>query len=363
VLVTIAATAVGCSTATPSPQSRGTESPSASGRVDDKSIGHVFVINLENKGYDETWGPSSPASYLVQTLRPKGELLTQYYGIGHNSLDNYIAQISGQAPNQATQADCPQFIEFQQSGVGEYGQANGSGCVYPPAVSTVADQLNAHGKTWKTYQQDMASSPTEPKTCRHPAIGATDQTLIARPGDMYATRHNPFVYFHSIIDSPKCQEAVTDLGELDRDLASVEATPNLAYITPNLCNDGHDTPCVDGQPGGLVSADRFLAEQVPPILASSAYLADGLLIITFDESEASDSTSCCEIPPSPNSAQPGINGPGGGHIGALLLSPSLAPNTHDDTPYNHYSLLCSVEDIFGLERLGFAAAPGLQCFA
>src|SRR5438128_477899 len=70
-------------------------------------IRHVFVINLENKGYDTTWGPGSPAPYLSRTLRDQGQLLTQYYGIAHNSLPNYLAQISGQGPNIATQADCP----------------------------------------------------------------------------------------------------------------------------------------------------------------------------------------------------------------------------------------------------------------
>ena len=59
------------------------------------------MINLENKGYDETSGAASPAPYLNKTLRPKGQLLTQYFAIGHASLDNYIAQISGQGPNSA----------------------------------------------------------------------------------------------------------------------------------------------------------------------------------------------------------------------------------------------------------------------
>ena len=57
-------------------------------------IKHVFVITLENKGFDETFGPTSPAPYLSQTLPSQGQLLTQYYGIGHASLDNYIAMVS-----------------------------------------------------------------------------------------------------------------------------------------------------------------------------------------------------------------------------------------------------------------------------
>src|SRR5206468_3304788 len=106
---------------------------------------------------------------------------------------------------------------------------------------------------WKAYQEDIANSPAEPKTCRHPAIGAIDSTLIARKTDMYATRHNPFVYFHSIIDSSDCDTHVVGLDALRTDLAKEPASPNVAYITPNLCHDGHDEPCVDGEPGGLQS--------------------------------------------------------------------------------------------------------------
>ena len=69
-------------------------------------INHILVIEFENEGYAATWGPGSPATYLNGTLRPKGELLQNYYAIGHDSLDNYIAQVSGQAPTEDTQADC-----------------------------------------------------------------------------------------------------------------------------------------------------------------------------------------------------------------------------------------------------------------
>src|SRR3954447_26267346 len=75
-------------------------------------IKHVFTIVLENKGFDETFGPGSTAPYLSQTLPSQGELLTQYYGTGHASLDNYISMVSGQAPNIVTQADCPFYFNF-----------------------------------------------------------------------------------------------------------------------------------------------------------------------------------------------------------------------------------------------------------
>ena len=96
-----------------------------------RPIGHVFVINLENKDYGDDVGRGSAAHYLNGTLVPQGVLLTQYYGIGHVSLDNYIAEISGQSPNPTTQSDCITYSEFARTGTGAYGQALGHGLRVP----------------------------------------------------------------------------------------------------------------------------------------------------------------------------------------------------------------------------------------
>ena len=356
--------------------------------------GHVFIIVLENEGYHVTFGPSSPAAYLKGLAR-QGALLSSYYGIGHFSLDNYLAMISGQGVNPVTQSDCASFVEFTQTGTAADGQAVGSGCVYPAAVKTIADQLAAKGLTWKAYMEDMGNIPArESATCGHPTIGSPDGTQRAVVGDQYATRHNPFVYFHSIIDTPACNADVVALPALAADLQSLAATPNYVFITPNLCHDGHDggeagRKCVNGEPGGLVSADKFLADTVPRILASPAFRLDGLLIVTFDEADIDvkfdkatntvkmgegDASACCDEQPGPNIAPgakvfgslpdqgPGVVGPGGGRIGAVLVSPFIRPGTVSDTPYNHYSLLRSVEDIFGLDHLGYAGRAGLKPF-
>ena len=360
-----------------------------------RQIKHVFVITLENEGYDVTFGAGSKAPYLAQTLPAKGALLTQYYGTGHVSLDNYIAMISGQAATLDTRNDCLTFADFQLTGVTADGQAIGTGCVYPSAIKTLPDQLKAAGKTWRGYMEDMGNDPSrEAATCGHPALNAADGTQSAEKpsatvplGDQYATRHNPFAYFHSIIDSPVCNANVVNLSRLQGDLASAATTPNFVFITPNLCNDGHDGPCVNGQPGGLVSANAFLQKWVPIIMASPAYLADGLLIINFDEGGAttvSKSTSggyvvtfqgetCCSEQPGPNlgsfpqSATPGAytltyNGFGGDRTGAVLLSPFIKPGTVANTPFNHYSMLKSIEEIFDLPHLGYAGQPGLVSF-
>jgi hypothetical protein len=356
--------------------------------------GHVFIIVLENEGYHITFGENSPAKYL-KSLVKQGAVLPNYYGIGHFSLDNYLAMISGQAPNPVTQSDCQKFAEFVQTGTGADGQAIGQGCVYPAGVSTIANQLEAKGLSWKGYMEDMGNIPTrEPATCGHPAVGAADPTQKAVVGDQYATRHDPFVYFHAVIDTPSCAARVVPLPALKDDLKSIDTTPNYAFITPNLCHDGHDggedgRKCIDGQPGGLVSADAFLAEIVPQILASPAFKQDGLLIVTFDEAdieakfdkatnslklEVGDASACCGEQPGPNIAAgatvfgnlpdqgPGVAGPGGGRIGAVLVSPFIKPGTVSKTPYNHYSLLRSIEDIFGLDHLGYAGQNGLVAF-
>ena len=322
-------------------------------------VGHVFVINLENKGFAETFAASSPAKYINRTLRPHAQLLTQYYGTAHNSLPNYIAQISGQGPNAQTQGDCQMFTNFARVATAPDGQAVGQGCVYPADVPTIANQLSERGLGWKGYMQDMGTP------CRHPAIGTRDPTQSAKVGDQYAARHNPFVYFHAIIDHSWCANHVVPLDRLPRDLTTIDRTPNLTYITPSLCDDGHDAPCVDGRPGGLVSADAFVATWVPRILASPAFRHDGLLILTFDESDTEgspDASACCGEGPGPNAPLPGLFGMGGGRVGALVVSRWTRPGRTNATPYNHYSLLRTIEDLFHVTHLGYADAPSVTSF-
>jgi phosphatidylinositol-3-phosphatase len=331
---------------------------------------HVFIVVLENENAKSTFGPSSPIPYLADNLTSKGALVPNYYGTGHLSLDNYISMVSGQAPNAQTQADCQFYNDFFPGLPAAGGQFVGQGCVYPSGVQSIATQLESAGYTWRGYMQDMAkSAPAEPPTCRHPNIGSRDTTQDATATDQYAARHNPFVYFHSVIDLPTCQQNDVDFSRLAPDLASEATTPNYAFLTPDLCNDGHDEPCPDGKAGGMKQANSFLEGLVPQILASPAYRNHGLLIVTFDEAEAepgtnADASACCNEQPGPNTPNPGgpVPGPGGGRIGAVMLSPCIQPGTVSKQPYNHYSLLRSIEDNFGLSHLGYAGQAGLQPF-
>jgi hypothetical protein len=333
-------------------------------------IRHVFVLLLENQSYAGTFGQQSAAPYLARTLPAHGALLTQYYAIGHASLGNYVALVSGQAPNEATQLDCPGFVDFSAStpGLDAHGQLPGAGCVYPKSVPTLPDQLEAAGLSWKAYMEDMGKDPTrESATCGHASLGALETTNVAKLSDQYAAKHNPFVYFHSIIDDQaRCDAHVVNLERLPQDLHSAATTANYIFITPNLCDDGHDAECVDGRRGGLFGIEVFLRTWVPLIERSPAFQADGVLIITFDESNGAGpegSSACCAEKPLPGAKfRPGFGGPGGGRIGAVVLSRFVKPGTVSAVPYNHYSLLRTVEAIFSLPPLGYAAEPDLARF-
>jgi hypothetical protein len=332
---------------------------------------HVFIIVLENQNYEESFGKEPASRYLAKRLTKKGELLKQYYAIAHESNPNYLAMISGQSPNGDTQSDCQDYSDFVPGTATMGGLYVGQGCVYPNGVETIANQLEDHGYTWKGYMQDMnASTPKgDPEvTCRHPAANAPDDTQTAEAHDQYATRHNPFVYFHQITDFETCNENNIDLKHLRRDLKKEKTTPNYSFITPDLCNDAHDEPCPNGKPGGMKQATHFLRRWVPRIRRSAAYRHRGLLMITFDEAEEippeGDASACCNEQPGPNTINPGgpIPGPGGGRVGSVLLSPCIRPGTVNNDPYNHYSMLRSFEDNWDLPHLGMAGQDGLEPF-
>jgi hypothetical protein len=424
------------------------------------AIHHIFVIDLENEGEATTFGPGSPATYLNGTVLKQGELVQHYYATGHVSLDNYIAQISGQAPNEETGADCLTPTTSPTTLIGAYddivpgtldpdqarfpGQVDGHGCIYPAFVPTIANQLDAlhppspvtHRAAWRDYVEDMGNQPTGREIgtsdptggldCAAPALNGADNTNAASkatataPADQYATRHNGFMYFHSIIDNrAECDANVVPLGSvqvgtpsrldgrsladtfsghLATDLRRGSTTPMFGWITPNLCDDGHDSTCAGpntiGQSGagagGLHGADVFLQHWLPLLEASPAYRSGQMLIvITFDEAGTGDATACCGETPGPDNPTPGFSpllaplfgalglpipnpAPGGGEVGAVMLDPRyVQPGSVDSTGYyNHYSALRSYEDLLGitsggqdgLGHLGFASSPGLLPF-
>jgi hypothetical protein len=413
------------------------------------AIKHVLVIDLENEDFATTFGPNSPATYLNSTLLAQGQLLVNYYATSHASLGNYLSQVSGQASTPMTNDDCidlsklPAFLggftnvlpgTDAADGTQFPGQVVGNGCVFPAprfgshGARTIGDQLDeipgasrSDRITWRMYAEDMGNDPQRDggipdplggTDCAHPAIGGLDPTNVQTLTDQYAHRHNPFIYFHSVIDDPeRCAKHVVPLGTLTRgvnggpdvftghfaeDFSKLETTPAFSFITPNVCNDGHDAVCVgvnvEGtRVGGLRGADLWLTHWMPLIFASPAYRNGELLVVlTFDEGGANDATACCNEQPGPNITNPGFAPilalfglqtppapgtfpyPGGGHTGAVLFNAKyIAPGSVNTTgAYNHYSALRSYEDLLGIVRngddglghLGFAAIEGLEPF-
>jgi phosphatidylinositol-3-phosphatase len=298
-------------------------STSPSARAD-----HVFVIALTTPSYRAAFGPGSVAHYLNHTLRRKGLLLDGYRTLGGSELPDYLAMVSGQAPNADTRGDCSTYAEFTGSAqAASDGQVPGAGCVYPNTVLTVADQVTAAGKQWKAYLADMGDS-----TCVHPNSNAAGDGELPGADSNYDTQHNPFVYFHSLLDLGGCSSNDVGLQHLTKDLRADKRTPTYAFIAPGLCDEPSAGPCPDGSPGGLAGEEAFLKRLVPVILASPAYRQGGVLMVVFAKA-------------------PAATGSGPVRTGALILSPKVKAGSTVSTRYGPYSVLRSVEDLLGLTAL------------
>jgi phosphatidylinositol-3-phosphatase len=332
------------------------------------AIKHVFVIMLSNEPYAATFGPESKDHYLAHTLEGKGELLVRYDAVAHEELANEIALLSGQGPTVQTAGNCPVYDDLLRSGTGSDEQVLGEGCVYPSTTKTLPGQLTAEHLSWRAYVQGSDESGTSVGVCSHPTAGASDPTSDqTQSTGAYATFRNPLVYFHSILDSSLCAADEVGLSRLASDLAKPASTPSFAYIVPDRCHDGNPTPCTVGAPAGPATADSMLEQVVPEIMASKAYKQGGLIAITVDEApsggEFGDSSSCCGQPHFPNlvvSSAPGGAARGGGAVGALLLSPFIKAATTSQETYDHFSLLRTIEDLFAVPHLGYAALSGVK---
>lgn len=323
-------------------------------------VKHVFVITLSSPGYDNAFGPQSEMPYLANGLRPQGQLLSNYALLTDKGLPNYIGMVGGQAPNALTSADCTTYTDYPGSAQPDKnGNVAGNGCIYPAQAINLADQLSSARFNWGAYMEDMGkpeplvqgeTAPANPpQNCVRPDVNAPDQTQDVRKADPstgyagsgYAVRHNPFAYFHSLLDLGSCTQKDVPLDRLDGALAS--GTPNLTFISPNLCHTGEPTECdTDVKDPGPAQADQFLATWVPKILASPAYQQDGVLIITFGE------------------ATPGVNG---APVGTLLLSKFLPPGSTNAGAFGPYSIFRTVEDLFGLQHITAGARTGTTSFA
>jgi hypothetical protein len=351
---------------------------------------------LADQGAGTAFGATSPAPYLAKTLTAEGELLRDYYAVSSGELANMVALVSGQGPTPQTATNCPVFSELTPGTLGSDEQVLGTGCVYPKQTLTIGDQLTSAGKSWRAYIGGLEDAPPgQPTSCRHPALGGADTEQAPTASDPYVTWRNPFVYFDSLVTTANCATDDVGLQQLNPDLASAGKTPSLAFIVPDRCHDGSPEPCAPGAPAGLAPAGAFLEKVVPEIELSPAYREGGLIAITFDRAPQSgpeaDATGCCLTSTYPNlpastgavtttttsTTATGSSTPaasttspasasgtpaGGGKVGLLLISKYIKPGSSAVGEYDHFALLLSIEKLFALKALGYAAAPGLLPF-
>jgi hypothetical protein len=244
---------------------------------------HVVVVVFENHEASAIVGGSDAPTF--NALGHRYARLTNYDGVTHPSLPNYLALVSGS--RHGITNDCTDCIVTARS---------------------LADSLEAAGKTWKTYAEDL------------PSPGYTGAFA-----GKYAKKHDPFLYFKEIANSPTRRARVVPFTQLAPDLAA-HRLPDFSLVVPNLCNDMHDCSVATG--------DAWLKANIAPLLGSGE-LRGGVVFVVFDEGTTDEG--------------------GGGHIDALALGPTVKAHSAFAQATNHYGLLRTIEDAWHLPRLGLSA--------
>jgi hypothetical protein len=244
---------------------------------------HVVVIVMENRECSQVLG--SPAAPYANRLARTYGYAQRSFAITHPSLPNYLALISGST--SGVRSDCTSCT------------ASGP---------TLVDQLESHGISWRAYMEAM------PRPC-----------FTGAWSGRYAKKHNPFVYFPSIVRSRSRCQKIVPLSALD---AAIRARrlPAFAFVSPDTCHDGHDC--------GTATADRFLAGLVPRLLPLLG--RNGVVVITWDE--GTTSAGCCGVA-------------AGGRVATIVAGPGARRGAAAGTPLTHYSLLATIERSWGLPLL------------
>jgi phosphatidylinositol-3-phosphatase len=254
---------------------------------------HVVIVVMENHDYGQIIG--NPDAPYINSLARRHALSTGYQAIAHPSLPNYLALIGGST--FGVHSNCMDCLQ---------------------TAPNLVDQLEAHGISWKAYMEDM------PSPC-----------FTGSASGNYAKKHNPFVYFTDITSNPGRCRKVVPLTQVVADLGR-HALPQFAFITPDRCHDMHD--CSER------TGDTYLSQLLPTILRELG--PSGVLFLTWDEGRPGPATteagSCCPT------AQ-------GGQVVMIAAGPGALQGASVGTAYNHYSLLLTIEEAWGLERLGLTA--------
>jgi phospholipase C len=311
---------------------------------------HIVVIVEENKNYDQIVNPAL-APNLAGLAAGFGDA-ARFYAEAHPSEPNYVALVGGD-----TFGIHDDDAFYCHAGMAEPACAGSAAPGYVDhAVKArhLGQQLEAVGKTWKGYYEDLPAAGSLAVTASDPAFD--DRTRLTA---LYASKHSGFMNFVSVQQDPKRAEHIVDFHQLDADLASGKL-PNFALIVPNQCNEMHGlhgpnlpAGCDASEVVSLIRrGDQVAGELVRKIQASAQWrLAENFaIVITFDEGSGRGREGCCAVTPDAPSNF------GGGHIPTIVITNHGPRGVRDDTAYNHYSLLRTIEDAFGIsEHLAHAA--------
>jgi phospholipase C len=311
---------------------------------------HIFVIIEENKSYSEIIGEHSIATNINAFAEQYGQA-TQFYAEVHPSEGNYVAMLGGD-----TFGIHDDDAYYCKPGLQDrFCPKAGKEGYVDHTVSTVslADQLESHGLTWKAYMESIPDPGSD--AARWPT---RDKPVPGLPPELYAVKHNGFMTFKRVQDDPQRAQKIVGFDVLEHDLASGEL-PSYAHIVPNQCNDMHgregpDAPadCTKANGGAdlIRRGDRMAGKLVNEIMQSRVWASAGnvAIVITFDENGKAERDApvqgCCGW--DPRSAA----NFGGGRIPTIVITNHGVRGVRDATPYNHYSLLRTTEDAFGIDE-------------
>jgi phosphatidylinositol-3-phosphatase len=299
---------------------------------------HIVEIMMENTKYSTIIG--NPLAPHINALASKYGLASDYFGVTHPSEPNYMTNIGGSyfGVQDDNQFYCTPALANTDP------TCAGTTVNHTVSNPNLATQLKAAGKTWKGYFQNLPPIPSTGVVMTGPsANGPYSFKWPSSTDALYASKHNPFLNFTGT------QKALANMvpdTQLGADLAT-GALPNFSLVVPDQCHDMHGTtPCSDAN--GLISAgDTYVGTVVSMIMHSQLWgQGRNAIVITWDEDDFSDAgqpgTGCC-----------GAN-PGGGHVATIVITNQSTRHVVDNTPYNHYSLLLSLEQAFGLPCLQHA---------
>jgi phosphatidylinositol-3-phosphatase len=330
-------------------------------------LDHVFVIMMENTSYSDLLNPSNTNTTFIQSLASTYGLETNYFGVTHVSMPNYVAATSGS--NWGSNSD-----DEAQADKGFFNHLS------------LTDQFNQAGVSWKGYMESMPSVGYTGNfgDCTT-STSAPDPDCTSTPSDtgtaLYVRKHNPFMQYPDVFTNPQLADNVVPLTQLTSDLNSGDV-PQFAWISPNICNDMHggapacpfaNSPTDQFQATLYRDGDTFLQTWVTAIMHSRAWTGHSAIFVTWDEGGFADNSpfgpndisGCCDSPALPSSpVNPATGGGGdlvggtlygGGHVPMIVIARHGARGVMDATPANHYSLLQTIELNWNLALLGNAS--------